>query len=390
MRANDSHPPLRWKQSDDTVKQEMSGVQFLANPDCARGPLTSTEAGIVSRESAARALSEFRTWPGYGMSPLRDLPTLAERLKIGSLICKDESRRFGLGSFKALGGAYAVRRALDRRPDSLWPPVVCCATDGNHGRAVAFAARRDGRRCVVFVHEQALESKISAMRELGAEIVRVAGNYDDSVDRAKEAAAAEGWLLISDTSDDPTDLIAAETMQGYAIIVLETIEQLAGQLPTHVFVQSGVGGLAAAIAGCFADIAGTERPAIIVVEPENAACVMASARHRGPVRLAGDLSTNMAMLSCGEVSAPAWEILKRRADAFMSISDDMAEQALGLLAEIDDIPGGFAVSASAVAGLAGAIAAITAPEIVSRLAFTKHSRVLFIATEGVEPHRIGE
>lgn len=324
------------------------------------------------------------------MSPLWDLPTIAKRMELESVICKDESRRFGLGSFKALGGAYAVRRALARRPHSTSAPVLCCATDGNHGQAVAFAARRDGIRCVVFVHEHALESKISAMRELGADIVRIAGNYDDSVDQAKEAASSEGWLLISDTSDDLSDLVAADVMQGYATIVLEMIDQSEGHLPTHVFVQAGVGGLAAAIAGCFADIAGKDRPMIVVVEPQNAACVMARALHRGPIRLAGDLSTSMAMLSCGEVSAPAWEILKGRADAFMSLSDEVAKQATVALADIDEVPGGLAVTSSAAAGLAGAMASIAAPEIASQLSVTCRSRFLFIATEGAEPHATGE
>src|SRR6185437_12374885 len=308
----------------------------------------------------------------------------AHRLRIASVSCKDESHRFGLGSFKARGGAYAAGLALDRQHSPQSPSTLCCATDGNHGRAVAFGARRHGCRCVIFVHEHALESKIAPMQALGAEVIRVAGNYDDSVDYAKRVASTQGWTLISDTSGDVADPVAAQVMQGYGVMVLEAAGQMS-RLPTHVFVQAGVGGLAAAVAGCFADLAKAERPAIVVVEPETAACVMASAIDRGPMRIAGELHTNMAMLSCGEVSAPAWATLKSRADAFMTVSDAAADEAAAAVADTADVPGGLALTASAAAGLAGALAAIADPAIASQLALTQNSRLLIFATEGIEP-----
>jgi len=355
-------------------------VRFLMNPRASRDPYTEDEAKIVSIASADRALSELRTWPGYRVSPLWDLPGMAGRLGVASLHCKDERHRFELGSFKALGGAYAAGLALQRQK-STHAPTLCCATDGNHGRAVAYGARRHGCRCVIFVHEHALESKLAPMQALGAEVIRVAGNYDDSVDYAKRMAADQGWMLISDTSDDVSDPVAAEVMQGYGIMILEAADQLNGRLPTHAFVQAGVGGLAAAVAGCFADRA-AERPTIIVVEPEAAACVMASAEKQGPFRIAGGLNTNMAMLSCGEASAAAWVILQRRADALMTISDEAADQAAASIAGTPDIPGGLAITASAAAGLAGAIAAAQDPAIASMLRLNESSRVLMFATEG--------
>jgi len=367
------------------VNHAAPGARFLINPHRSRQPYARDEAGIVSIASAARALGEFRTWPGYQASPLWDLHDMANRLGIASLNCKDESHRFGLGSFKALGGAYAAGLALERGKSVQSAPTLCCATDGNHGRAVAFGARRHGCRCVIFVHEHALESKIAPMQALGAEVIRVDGNYDDSVDHAKRMAAEEGWTLISDTSDDPSDPVAAAVMQGYGIMILEAAGQLKGRLPTHVFVQAGVGGLAAAVAGCFADMIGAGRPAIVVVEPEAAACVMASTINQGPIRIAGDLNTSMAMLSCGEVSAPAWVILRSRADAFMTVSDETAAAAAAAVADARDVPGGLALTSSAAAGLAGAMAAIADPMMASHLALTRNSRVLFFATEGVEP-----
>ncbi len=370
-------------------------LRFLLNQLATRGPYSGEEASIVSLASATRALQELRAWPGYRVSPLRDLPGMARRMGVASVCCKDETQRFGLGSFKALGGAYAAGLALEReaaaRPGTRAhaAPTLCCATDGNHGRSVAHGARRHGCRCVVFVHEHALESKLEPMRRLGAEVIRVAGNYDDSVRYARRMAAERGWTLISDTSDDASDPVVADVMRGYGIMLVEAIDQLQGRWPTHVFVQAGVGGLAAAVAGCFAELAGADRPKIIVVEPETAACVMQSALHQGTARITGDLLTNMAMLSCGETSAPAWVVLRGRADAFMTVSDAEAEAAAAAMRVSPDIPGGLAITPSAAAGLAGAMAAVENASIASQLGLTMSSRVMFFATEGADDTRGG-
>jgi diaminopropionate ammonia-lyase len=354
---------------------------FLHNPNASRDAYTAGERQIISISSAHRALNELGSWPGYGVSPLWELSDTARRLGTRSIRCKDETHRLGLDSFKALGGAYAVGLALQRRNPGAEVPTLCCATDGNHGRSVAYGAKRYGCRCVIVVHEHALQSKVVAMQASGAEVIRVAGNYDDSVDYAKRMAAEKGWLLISDTSNSPSDQGAAEVMQGYGAMSLELIEQFEGSLPTHVFVQAGVGGLAAAIAGCFAEFGDGLRPQIIVVEPESAACVMQSAMNSGPCRIGGDLVTNMAMLSCGETSAPAWVILSRRADAFMAVSDSAADDAVAWLRATPDIPGGLPTTPSGAAGLAGLMAAAQDTAIRSHIGLTEHSRVLFFVTE---------
>jgi diaminopropionate ammonia-lyase len=366
------------------AQELVTRMRFFTNAHSSRDAYTADEAQIISISSATRALTELSAWPGYGVSPLWDLPQTARRLRVESVKCKDETHRFGLGSFKALGGAYAAGLALKRRKSAAEAPTLCCATDGNHGRSVAYGARRYGCRCVIFVHEHALESKVAAMQALGAEIARVAGNYDDSVHHAKRTAAEKGWVLISDTSDSVSDQVAAEVMQGYGVMGLEAIDQLNGRLPTHVFLQAGVGGMAAAVAACFAEIAVAARPQVAVVEPESAACVMESAITQRPSHIAGDLMTNMAMLSCGETSAPAWVILSRRADAFMTVSDDDADQAAAWLGSTTDIPGGLATTPSGAAGLAGALTASEHPTIASRIGFTENSRVLIFATEGAD------
>lgn len=361
-------------------------MRFIVNTDARRDAYSVDEAKIIALDSAAQALKELSTWPGYGVSPLWDLPSTAHRLGVASVICKDEARRFGLGSFKALGGAYAAGLALKRHKSAGAgeAATLCCATDGNHGQSVAYGAQRYGCRCVIFVHEHAPESKVMAMRALGAEVSRIAGNYDDSVRYAKRIAAEQGWLLISDTSDLVSDTVAAEVTQGYGVMALEIMEQLNGHLPTHVFLQAGVGGLAAAIAGCFAQSAVAARPRAIVVEPESAACVMQNAIAHGPSHVVGDLATNMAMLSCGEASAPAWVILSHRADAFMTVSDEEADRAAAWLGNSSDVPGGIKTTPSGAAGLAGAIAACGDPESAARLELTKDSRVLIFATESAD------
>jgi len=361
-----------------------SRVRFHLNRHASRDAYRAGEARVISLAAATRALDELKSWPGYGPSPLHELPDMARQLGVGSIACKDESRRFGLGSFKSLGGAYAAELALRRRSPTLAPPTLCCATDGNHGQSVAHAARRRSCRCVIFVHEHAPAAKISAMQALGAAVVRVPGNYDDSVRHAQRISAENGWLLISDTSEIESDPAVAEVMQGYGVMVLEILAQWRGlALPTHVFVQAGVGGLAAAIAGCFADLAAADRPCVVVVEPEAAACVMQAALDGRPGSLPGDLATNMAMLSCGQVSAPAWSILSTRADAFMTVSDAQADAAAARLLH-GDCAACFdrGLTPSSAAGLAGLAAAAEDAGIASMLGLEAASRVLIFATEG--------
>ena len=257
--------------------------------------------------------------------------------------------------------------------------TLCCATDGNHGRSVAFAAKRHGCRCVVFMHEQASAAKAAAIEHLGARVVRMPGTYDDTIHHARATAAQEGWLLIADTSEDERDPTTRLVMQGYGVMVLEILEQLRNEAPpTHVILQAGVGALAAGVAGLFAEIYGEQRPRIIVVEPDSAACVLASALHGAPFKVAGDLFTAMDMLSAGEVSPVAWPILQRRVDAFVSISDAAALATTRLLSAE---PLGLNVGVSGAAGVAGVAELISHSEIAVALGLDADARVLTFGTE---------
>ena len=355
-------------------------VRFALNPFAERSPYTNEEARIVSLESAARARAEISRWPDYTVTPLRSLPGLAARMSIGEVLYKDESQRLGRGSFKALGGAYAATLRL-RSYDGT-DPTLCCATDGNHGLSVAYAARRHGCRCVVFMHEHAHEGKEAAIRELDARIIRTQGTYDDSVRAAARAAADEGWLLVADTSDDPRDPTTLYVMQGYGVMVLELIEQLgAADVPTHVFIQAGVGGLAASVAGVLSEQYSNERPTFLVVEPETAACLFESNLRLRPAKIAGDLRTQMAMLSAGQASAAAWTILERRIDAFLAIEDGAARSAQAEVHESKNGDAALDVGMSGAAGIAGLMQVCGSPKLSRLLGLSRHSRIVVFGTE---------
>jgi diaminopropionate ammonia-lyase len=355
-------------------------VRFAVNPFAERSPYTAEEAQIVSLESAKRAREEISRWPDYNVTPLRPLPGLAAQMRLGEILYKDESTRLGRGSFKALGGAYAATLRLRSYEGSN--PTLCCATDGNHGLSVAYAARQHGCPCVVYMHEHAHEGKVAAIRELGARIIRTAGTYDDSVRIAARAAADEGWLLVADTSADPRDPTTLHVMQGYGVMVLELLEQLgAADPPTHVFIQAGVGGLAASVAGILSEHYSKERPTFVVVEPETAACLFESNLCLSPAKIQGDLRTHMAMLSAGEASAAAWPILERRIDTFLAIADDAALSARAELVAPKSGDPALDVGISGAAGIAGLMQVCGSSSLSRLLGLSRHSRAVVFGTE---------
>lgn len=340
-------------------------------------------------------------------TPLHALPTLAGELGLGAVHIKDEGFRLGLGSFKALGGAYAVfRLVLEEASRSLGRPVdvadlnrfdvravaagmtVACATDGNHGRSVAQGAQLVGAKAAIFVHAGVSEARIAAIARYGAEMIRVDGNYDDSVRQAAEVSVEQGWTVVSDTSWPGYERIPGLVMQGYTAIMREALGQLP-QPPTHVFVQAGVGGIAAALAGHLAIVLGDARPTFIVVEPARAACVVAAARAGHVVKVAHDQPTVMAMLECYEASQVAWRVLARVADAFMTVDEDEAVAVMRLLARPRAGDPAIVSGESGGVGLAGLIRAVA--DHKAALGLDDKSRVLVINTEGAtDPHRYTE
>jgi diaminopropionate ammonia-lyase len=363
--------------------------ELLVNPRHGTPGVTILPAAGFRRAKAA-----ITGWSGYEPTPLRTLPGVGG---VAEVRIKDEASRFGLGSFKALGGAYAVanllaaelsRRSIARAAtsedladgryaDSTGALTVTCATDGNHGRSVAWGAERFHCRCVIFVHGTVSQGRVDAIAGFGARVERVLGNYDDAVREADRQARAHGWFVVSDTSYPGYTEVPRDVMQGYRLMADEAADQWTGAPPTHVFIQAGVGGAAAAVS---VQMRARFMPAprLIVVEPDRAACLLASAKAGTPTVVLGDLDTIMAGLACGEPSLLAWQELERAAFAFMSIPDAAAISCLRRLAA-----GGIGIGESGVAGLAGFLAAAADAVARKKLGLTPDSRVLLFGTEGV-------
>jgi diaminopropionate ammonia-lyase len=343
-----------------------------------------------------RAKAEITSWHGYEVTPLRELERVANGAGLGCIRLKDEASRFGLGSFKALGGAYAVACVLAKelsrhgvtpevtsaeleRGDHRHmtePVVVTCATDGNHGRAVAWGARRFHCRCVIFVHETVSQGRADAIARYGADVRRGPGNYDDAVREAARQAKAKGWFVVSDTSWNGYTEVPRLIMQGYRVMADEAADQWRGPPPTHVFVQGGVGGVAAAVSAQMRTRF-QPPPALIVVEPDRAACLLASAELGQLASVPGHLDTLMAGLACGEPSLLAWQELNHAAAALMAIPDEAAVECMRLLAR-HGVEGGE----SGVAGLAGCLLAAADPAAREALGLDALSRLLVFNTEG--------
>ncbi len=371
-----------------------------ADHDRVYGP---SERAILSRAAFQEAMTEIGAWPGYAPTPLRSLTGLARAAGIDRIWYKDEGTRFNLNSFKALGGAYAVLRLLAREVQARVPGVpvtaldlvvgryakvtrtvtVTTATDGNHGRSVAWGAQVFGCDAVVYIPANCSQGRQEAIEAFGARVVRVNGLYDDAVRQAAADARDNGWHVVSDTSYTGYMDIPRDVMQGYTVMVEEAISQLpASERPTHVFIQGGVGALPAAVCGHLWESWGRQRPRLVVVEPHTADCLYQSAVAGRPMKADGDLDTVMAGLACGEVSLLAWAILERGADDFLTISDQAAVAAMRLLA--DGAYGARPVVAgeSGVAGLAGLLCAAADPQARLGLGLAPDARVLVFGTEG--------
>ena len=366
-------------------------------------PYGVQRAAVMSRERFDAAFAEISSWPGYAAAPLHRLDALAARLGLTSLWYKDERGRFGLGSFKALGGAYAVANVLRGKvmaarglpnvtsqqllsggfADIVGAATVTCATDGNHGRSVAWGAQLFGCRCVIFVHEHVSQGRRDAIAKYGAEVREVKGNYDDAVRHAAATAQANGWTVVSDTSYPGYRDIPLDVMHGYGVMATEIARQMpAGSPPTHVFAQAGVGALAAAVCASFWLRWGERRPRFVVVEPLHADCVYRSLEAGRPVVVGGSLDTVMAGLACGEVSELAWEILHAGANAAVALDDAYALEAMRLLAAPAAGDPAVVAGETGGAGLGALLAARDYPEIRATLELDASSRVLLLGSEG--------
>lgn len=368
---------------------------------CPTLPYTDTMSEIISVDFGGSALRDIARWDNYAPTPLVQLPGFAKYCNVGEVFYKDESQRFGLKSFKALGGAYAVAKHLIRHIkkvegveadiDDLLNAkfahivsevTITAATDGNHGRSVAWGCEMFGCRCVIYIHAHVSAGRQEAMRALGAEVIRISGNYDDSVKEADRAAKQNGWVVVSDNSYPGYMEIPKDVMRGYSVMLQEAADQLDGKVPSHIFIQGGCGGLASAVAGYFWDLWGEQRPRLVIVEPEKANCLQLSSLRDELAVVDGDLDTLMAGLACGEVSLLAWEILETGCNDFMTVSESLVPRSMAMLAHGTDGDHKLEAGESAVAGVAALLATAKDETLASRLGLTSQSRVLFFGTEG--------
>jgi diaminopropionate ammonia-lyase len=381
-------------------------IAFALNPRSRAGALDIALTRRFSPAVADKVRKFHRRFPQYKPTPLVPLSHLSRSWGVSRVWVKDESKRFGLKAFKVLGAAYALATLMAEQfgiePEELFsghltslpvkkgglPPTFVTATDGNHGRAVAWAAQRLGTRAVVYMPKGSSRARYDAIRSHGAETTIIDGNYDDAVHLAAEQAQKqEAYVLIQDTALPGYQDVPARIMQGYLTIVDESLEQLEGERPTHLFVQCGVGSLAASQQAYLVERFGRKRPLFVVVEAEQAACYFKSIVEGlgRPQKIEGDLQTLMAGLACGEPNALAWEILSRYGDIFVACKDSVAVKGMRLLG--NPLPGDEdIVSGESGAVTTGLLATILAQplneELRDAFRMDERTKVLLISTEG--------
>ncbi|HYC06077.1 MAG TPA: diaminopropionate ammonia-lyase [Azospirillaceae bacterium] len=378
-------------------------IRVATNRYAGRLPYYNDEvAAALDPEGCARARATIRAWPAYCETPLASLDGFARALGVARVWAKLESRRLPLESFKLLGAAYAVGELVGERvarltgqtvdQGDLWSGRhrniaravhVTAATDGNHGRSLAWSAREIGCQCTIYLPANVSPGRQAAIEQFGATIVRIEGNYDQTVMAAKRDADREGRILIQDTSFPGYVEHCRRIMQGYTLMAEEIRAQLPpGELPTHVFLQIGCGGMAAAIAADFWQAWGDARPSFVMVESVNADSMLRSLEQGRPMIVEGDLDTVMIGISCGEVSMLAWDVLKHAADAAVAIEDGSAVRVMRDMAAGTHGDPPLVVGETGSAGLAALQAAMEAPDVAQALGLGPQSRVLAIMSEG--------
>lgn len=365
--------------------------------------LKSFSFPLFGQIEAQSALRFHSTIPEYETTPLINLEKLAESLGVSNIWIKDESQRFGLKAFKVLGASYAVAKYFNKyfganegnitfslfdNPEirkHLKNFTLATATDGNHGRGVAWMAQRLGCKCSVYMPKDTTQSRFENIKSHGADVKIINGSYDEAVTLAKENSEKYGWLLIQDTSWDGYDKIPLWITQGYMTLMEEIFSQLKNEKPTHIFVQCGVGSLPAAISAYCAEKFKDTKPLFTVVEPLDAACVYESAMENKIVSLQNEMKTIMAGLACGTPSLIAWDILKSSADYFLKCSDELTIKGMQILGrgEFGDTKIISGESGAVTTGLIYYLLANSKnKKLAEQLKINKNSKILLISTEG--------
>ena len=380
------------------MREEFKVVQYERKS----GPKYNLD--FLNLESAKKVQSFHASFPVYKETPLVELKHTAKSMGLGNIYIKDESYRFGLNAFKVLGGSYAIGNYLAKRlgksitempyeklvsgeiKRELGDITFVTATDGNHGRGVAWTAKQLQQKSVVYMPKGNAEERLMNIRAEGADASITDLNYDEAVRLANSQAEQKGWVMVQDTAWEGYEDIPGWIMQGYGTMGYEAYMQLP-EKPTHIFLQAGVGSMAGAVAGFFASVYGGDRPIITIVEPNKADCIYKTAEAAdGKLHfVTGDMDTIMAGLACGEPCSIGWNVLRDYADNFISCPDYAAAQGMRVLGNPE--PGDTkVVSGESGASAFGCIAEImrdkTLVELKNKLKLDENSKVLFFSTEG--------
>jgi diaminopropionate ammonia-lyase len=389
---------------DDNVRER---INWTNNPMVGRSKQIAS-VDFLGKQEINKAKKFHMSFPGYEMTPLRSLNDLAGLLGVAGIYVKDESYRFGLNAFKVLGGSYAMARYMAEKlqmdiselsfekitsqaiREQLGDVTFATTTDGNHGRGVAWTARQLRQKSVVYMPKGSALRRLENIRGEGAEAKITDYNYDDTVRMIAEESEEKGWVMVQDTAWEGYEDIPTWIMQGYGTMAAESLEQLNAmgiQKPTHIFVQAGVGSLAAAVQGYFASVFGDARPKTVIVEADQADCLYKSVKAGdGKARsVGGDMATIMAGLACGEPNTIGWNVLRDYSEMFMSCPDWVAAKGMRVLAS----PLGN--DCKVVSGESGAVTTGTLGELMQderlkqareALGLNKDSIVLLFNTEG--------
>jgi diaminopropionate ammonia-lyase len=369
---------------------------YLLNKRARDYSTEKTSTDFVSKDIAKKVRSIYSGMHEYSRTPLVSLDKLSEKVGVGNIWVKDESYRFGLNSFKSLGGIYAIYRTLEEMAGrkisiseifskdfkkDIGEMTFSAATDGNHGLGVAWAAMKLGQKAVIYLPKGTATQRIEAIKKTGAKAVVIDGNYDDAVEKMARDGASEGWQVISDTAWEGYQNIPKWIMQGYTVLFDEAMEEIkenGKDIPTHIILQAGVGSFSASGVGYFNSIYGKKRPTSIIVEPETASCFYESMEINDgtPHKAKGDLKTIMAGLSCGVPNPIAWDIHWDYSDVFVSCKDELSALSMRVLG--NPLKGDKRV----ISGESGAIGLGVLMHIKNDLEIGKDSNILLISTEG--------
>ena len=331
----------------------------------------------ITKEQIDEAYLTISKWDSYNSTPLLQLNKLTKELNLNKIYYKDESKRFNLKSFKALGGAYAVEKITKGNKDI----TVSTATAGNHGRSVAWGAKRLGLKCKIFISEYVSDARGKAMQDLGADVVKVKGNYENSLIECIKQSTENNWQIVQDVAWKDYMLIPTLTMAGYSVMMREIVDQINNEKITHIFLQAGVGGMAGAM------VAGAARylkniPKMIVVEPDSAACVMESIKTGKLEKINITRESLMGGMSCGEPSLVPWKILKKSVNNCISLPDDDIGKAMKLFANASFSNDKIVAGENSVPGVISLIASCNDQNIRNKLDLNIKSNVLLIGCEG--------